>query len=185
MIAVILAAGKSERFKSLKQLAKFKDSTLLNHTIMQLEKLKSIEEIVVVLGHEMDLIKKSIISDSIKVIYNNNYHLGKSSSVQLALEYAQKSQKDLLLTLVDIPLVESRHYLSLIKIKNNKVVFASYNKTVGVPCIIPYKSIPILRKMTSEEGLKSYIKDYEKVAIPEAAFDIDTKEDLKSIIAGL
>jgi molybdenum cofactor cytidylyltransferase len=57
---------------------------------------------------------------------------------------------------------------------------------VGVPAIFSSRIFDELRNLSTATGAKQIIKKYapvvEKIPVPEAAFDIDTRADYESLI---
>ena len=68
---LILAAGKSTRMGTVKQLLPFKKSTLLNHCINQALQSKT-DSVFCVLGAYKELITKEIKHLDITVVFNSN-----------------------------------------------------------------------------------------------------------------
>ena len=61
--AILLAAGQSKRIpRENKLLKKFKGKILINHILNELIKSK-VKKIVIVLGHEYSLVRKSIMKN--------------------------------------------------------------------------------------------------------------------------
>ena len=88
---LILAAGKSSRMHSIKQLEKINNKTLLDIT---LEKAKRISPTATfcVLGANSDQIKQGITIENIELIENNNFEDGLSSSIISGIQYFRKQQ---------------------------------------------------------------------------------------------
>ena len=88
---LVLAAGKSSRMESIKQLEKINRKTLLDIT---LEKVKSIfnDTIFCVLGANADKIKQEISTENIKFINNKKFETGLSSSIVAGIQYFKEYQ---------------------------------------------------------------------------------------------
>jgi len=67
---LILAAGESKRMGTVKQLLKWKNTTLLGHTILVSEELNL--KTFAVLGANYERIKNSINHYSIQILHNEN-----------------------------------------------------------------------------------------------------------------
>ncbi|NQW26555.1 MAG: NTP transferase domain-containing protein, partial [Flammeovirgaceae bacterium] len=77
---IILAAGKSARLGSPKQLLSYRDKTLLQHSIdTALESQASL--ILVVLGSEKDTIEKELNQSQIFILENSSWESGMASSI--------------------------------------------------------------------------------------------------------
>ena len=97
---LILAAGCSTRMGQSKPLLDWYGQTLIEYQIKIFNYL-SIEPIVI-LGFQSEMIQKKIKNLNAKIVVNQNYSQGKSSSVLLGIN-SLKSNSDLLLLSVDQP----------------------------------------------------------------------------------
>ncbi|WP_339660373.1 nucleotidyltransferase family protein [uncultured Polaribacter sp.] len=185
---LVLAAGKSSRMKSIKQLEKINNKTLLDIT---LEKIKSIcsDDIYCVLGANADIIKNEITSENIQFIENKNFESGLSSSIISGINYFNDKElkfDGVFILLADQPAIESAYLASLITLfqEHKDVIIASnYGKKLGVPAIFPERYFSELLVIKGDKGAKEFINQRkEEVMYPESTtnfFDIDTKEDLE------
>ena len=75
--AILLAAGKSKRLRSENKLIKkFKNKSLINHSLFALHKSK-VDKIVIVLGHQHKEVKKVIKSNKKNIfVLNKKFRLG-------------------------------------------------------------------------------------------------------------
>lgn len=188
---LVLAAGKSTRMNSIKQLEKINDKTLLDIT---LEKMKSIfsDSVFCVLGANIEFIKKEITIKNINFINNKNYEDGLSSSIIAGLHHFKKNNlvfDGLLIVLADQPAIELSYLklmTSLFEKNNTKIIASNYGKKLGVPAIFPKVVFKELFLIKGDKGAKDFInKRKEEVVSVTAAvnlIDIDTQEDLKNYI---
>ncbi|ARV16878.1 nucleotidyltransferase family protein [Polaribacter sp. SA4-12] len=185
---VILAAGKSSRMNSIKQLEKINNKTLLELT---LEKVKSIfsENIFCVLGANADKIKSEINIKNVEFITNENFENGLSSSIITSLNYF-KSKKlhfdGIFILLADQPAIETSYLeamLHLFQTNDDIIIASNYGKKLGVPVIFPEKHFSSLLLIEGNKGAKEFInKRKREIICPQQTtnlFDIDTKEDLQ------
>lgn len=185
---LVLAAGKSSRMNSIKQLEKINNKTLLDIT---LEKIKSLysDAIYCVLGANADKIKHEIISENIEFIENKNFESGLSSSIISGIHYFNDKLlkfDGIFILLADQPAIESAYLESMIALfqKHKDVIVASnYGNKLGVPAIFPEKYFADLLSIKGDKGAKEFINQRKsEVLCPESTtnfFDIDTKEDLE------
>ena len=178
MIVAVLAAGESKRFGSPKQLSTFKEKSLLQTT---LENLPECDEVCLVLGAYKDEIQKNLVLEGLTILENKNFKNGLSTSVKMAMDYAQEKNQDLLITLGDLPLVTKDNYQDLINQMTKEPVFSGFKDTHGPPVVIPKERMVFSKYLDGDKGLKNLYMDFEVLPMPAAGFDIDTLEDLNKI----
>jgi len=176
LIAVILAAGKSTRFGCCKQTYLLDGKPVILHAI---ESIYPLMEINVVVGHEENKVRSVLPNYVSQIIKNQDYENGLGTSVQLAVDCAKAKKEDLLLTLADLAFVNKKDYKKLIKSYSGKAIYSSFGPNYGPPCIIPFHLIERMPKLGKNKGLKSIIKNFDKVSILNASKDIDFKKDIK------
>ena len=101
---ILLAAGLSTRMGTPKQLLPFGNSTMIETVIDNLLQSK-LGEVIVIIGHQADLIRSTIKSEPIQIIFNPNFYDGMLSSVQCGIRSVSKSSSAFAITLVDQPLI--------------------------------------------------------------------------------
>jgi molybdenum cofactor cytidylyltransferase len=111
---LILAAGESRRMGQPKALLPLNGHTFVQNLIEILSQFCG--EVVVVLGHNPEPIRRAI-GDSATVVINHNYSLGQFSSMQTGLRALPASIDGLLFTLVDHPAPLPSTVLSLISME--------------------------------------------------------------------
>ena len=79
--AILLAAGESRRMGRPKQLLEWQGKALLLHVLENLIN-SSADEIILVLGHEAEQIRKRLPEFQIKIVINPNYERGMASSLR-------------------------------------------------------------------------------------------------------
>lgn len=188
---LILAAGGSSRMGSPKQLLKWKNSNLLGHIISNAKHLKP-EEIIVVLGANVDLIKPEIEQKEVRIVINQDWENGLGSSISAGVNHIIKSKLDidgLLIMLADQPLIEYDHYLNLIihfTPDNMAIIATKYNDgNLGVPALFDKSYFKDLTNLSSDFGAKQLISKYAKNVISneneKSRFDIDTPEQYQNL----
>ena len=190
---VILAAGESKRLDYFpKQLLKFNEKTLLrNATENALS--SNADLICVVLGANFEKLKSEIEDLPLEIVVNENWSEGMASSLQKGLRKLLEIEPELhavCITLCDQPLINSQIINQLIQefqTDDSPIIASEYAETIGVPAIFGSSFFDELLNLKSSEGAKKVIMKYlnlvKKVSVPEAAFDIDTKEDFESFLA--
>jgi len=187
---IVLAAGASARMKQPKQLLEFEGKKLLRRAVETA--VESVyEPVIVVLGANSELIKAEIEELNVEVVYNENWQNGLSSSIKTGIEKLLEAAPEIsacIITLADQPLVQSHHLNKFAEefcLTNKAIIAAEYNETLGVPAIFPREIFADFNELSGDKGAKPIIEKHREnlsvIALPEAAFDIDTAEDLRGM----
>lgn len=184
---LVLAAGKSSRMNTIKQLEKIDSKTLLEVTLDKVKPISS-DNVFCVLGANADKIKRAISIENVTFILNKNYEIGLSSSIISGINYFKKKQLNfngVFILLADQPAVEINYLKSMLILfqKNDgKIIASNYGKKLGVPVIFPEKYFKDLLLIKGDKGAKKFINDKKDETICSELqtnlIDIDTKEDL-------
>ncbi len=186
---IILAAGESTRLGYPKQIAKYKEKTLLQLAIDAANGCNA-EKRVLVLGANRDEIKKTFSGASIPNIPNPHFAKGMSSSIKIGLEYMLRfDQPDqVIIMLCDQPFVDAKVLNKLIATQEKEgkgIVACAYSKTVGVPILFGKAYFDELMELKGDEGAKNIVLAHEHdlvtVSFPKGKVDIDTEEDLREL----
>jgi molybdenum cofactor cytidylyltransferase len=100
--AIILAAGESKRMGRPKQLLEWQGKTLLHHILENLISSNT-DEIILVLGHEAEQIRKSLPAFRIKIVINADHRRGMLSSLRQGLLAMDPKSDAFLVLLADQP----------------------------------------------------------------------------------
>jgi molybdenum cofactor cytidylyltransferase len=186
--AILLAAGESKRMGKPKQLMPLGKHTLLEQAIDNLLD-SSVDETIVVVGHQAEEIAKAIAGRPVKIVINPDYRQGMSTSIIAGLILADPRSQAVMLALGDQPLVASRTINQLIE------AFNSHNKGIAVPTYQGRRGHPIifgirykaeLLKLKGDIGGREIIRDHpdDVLMVPvdseSVVSDIDTREDYQS-----
>ena len=188
---IILAAGASTRLGRSKQLLKFQDKTLIQK--ISETALETGFQTVVVLGANAAKIKSEIENLPIDIVFNQVWQSGMSSSIVAGLEKSLEINPHLssaIILLCDQPFVTKEMILRLIEkqMRTEKAIVASeYKNTIGVPALFIKSKFAELLDLKGDVGARVLIKKYgdedlATISAPEAAFDIDTKEDYRKFL---
>ena len=184
---IILAAGASTRLGTPKQLLKFEDKTLL--TRIAETALSTDYPTIVVLGAYAGKIMSTIKALPVKILINKSWKVGVSSSISTGLETLRSDVSAVILLLCDQPFITSDTILRLVKRRKKtgkSIVASEYKDTIGTPALFTHEIFKELMELENDRGAKPLIKKYRDtrlatISAPEAAFDIDKKEDLNFI----
>ena len=179
---VLLAAGKSTRTTSMKQLYKIDGEYLIN---IQIQKLLNYGfEVVVVLGHNYEDIL-SILDKRVEVVLNENYEKGMFSSVKSVFNLLNVER--FLFCHVDRPIADKTLFEALIRTDYHVGVAYCCEKKAP-PILIDY-SMKERLLATKEKRLDYWIEslqevDYIVVDDEKIHFNANSDEKLKEYFKG-
>jgi len=196
MISVILlAAGQSKRMNGENKLIKEIDGIpLIKHAVKNILG-STIDELIIVVGHEKEIIENIIDKNKkTKFAYNKNFSDGIASSIKIGLSEVSKKTKNFFISLADMPNVNQNIYNKLIKAKNNynmklkpenrkEIVIPTNDGKDGNPVLFSIFMKPEVMKICGDIGAKEIIEN-NKTKILRVPFggdgvilDFDTKDD--------
>jgi len=183
---IVLAAGKSSRMKTPKQLVKIGNNFLLEFI---LSKAKAINKnhVYCVLGANDSHIRREISSSNVHFIYNASFNEGLSSSIISGVSEIemQRNYKAVLILLGDQPAIEKEYLNAMIALfskDDSKIIASAYKGKLGVPAIFPKSYFSKLKNMSGDFGAKEMLyKNSDVITLnkPTNFIDIDTEEDLQ------
>jgi molybdenum cofactor cytidylyltransferase len=194
MIAgLILAAGESRRMGRDKALLAYHGRTFLE-TIVHHLTAAGIEKVTVVLGHHAETIRAAVDLSPARVVINQDYRRGQTSSLQLGIEAAAADQPDgIILCLVDHPAI-SRQVIATLKEQFESsrppVLIPTHKGERGHPVIISQVLFPELLALPPEEPANTVIRKYREttqfveVADPGVLIDVDDPETYERLVEG-
>jgi molybdenum cofactor cytidylyltransferase len=188
---IILAAGASSRLGQPKQLLLFEGETLLNRAVrVALE--TNCRPVIVVLGAHAETLQAELAATQARVVCNQGWNEGMSSSIRCGLQALEASDRQTIeaaiLMLCDQPFITSDIIERLVETfleHRSLLVVSEYEtdgvKTRGVPALFSRPLFAELMELSGAAGAKRVIAQHEKeatiIAMPEAAFDVDTADD--------
>ena len=183
---IVLAAGKSSRMKTPKQLVKIGNNFLLEFV---LSKAKAINKnhVYCVLGANDTLIRREISSSNVHFVYNAAFNEGLSSSIVSGISEIEMhpDYKAVLILLGDQPAIDKEYLDAMIALfseDNSKIIASNYKGKLGVPAIFPKSCFSKLKNMSGDFGAKEMLhtsKDVIALNRPTNFVDIDTEKDLQ------
>ncbi|MBS0232620.1 MAG: nucleotidyltransferase family protein [Proteobacteria bacterium] len=193
MAAVILAAGRSSRFKDgHKLLAEIDGTPIVRHVCTALA-ASNVDEIILVTAGADDFIAKAAGTGRWRTVENPNARDGLSTSLRTGLENISPEADGILVALADMPGIEPALVNALISAftaAETAIVFpASKEGRRGHPVIWPKSLFGALSSMTGDTGGKTILADHKNLwrAVPcenKGAFaDIDTRADFEAFTA--
>lgn len=186
---IILAAGDSRRYGSPKQLALWNGKTLLQHAVTQAKAVNN-GPVTVVLGAHAETIKANLPNRDIQVVSNRDWQEGIASSIRARIAALPNKAEAALILLCDQPMIPKATLSALTeRWRQNPVsiIASRYNGTHGVPAIFPRPFFAELLELKGDRGAKQVINAHperlETVPVPEAGIDIDTPENLHTLLS--
>ena len=163
--SIILAAGMSKRMKDRnKLLLQYGELTILEKTINNLSR-SNINEIIIVLGHDSNNIKRALKQIKFKKVFNEYYSDGIASSIISGLKAINNSAKGVMICLGDMPQIKTSSYNLLIEkfytsFNEKKIILPTYNKKKGNPIILSSFYFNFLYKLKGDKGARDIIEKY-------------------------
>ena len=174
IIAIILAAGESQRMGSPKALLKINGKTFVRH-IIDVYSTTNVEKIVIVIGAHAQEIKKELLGLNVTVAVNKNYNTGQLSSIITGIEVTKAFHPDgVLIHPVDHPLISAGVINSLVVKFNespNLIVLPSFKGKRGHPVLFSTKLFDELKNAPLEIGARSVVWSHSNEVI-----EVETEE---------
>ena len=191
--SLVLAAGGSRRLGAPKQLLRIRGRTLLSRIVHAAEAVTP-GRVVVVIGADA-LRMRSLIRrhhPGTHSVDNSRWAQGMAGSLQVGLSVLPPRVTAVLLLLSDQPAVGEASLRRLIhawRRRPGKAAAAAYAGVVGVPAILPRTLWKDASRLRGDEGARKLLRLEETparaVQMPEAAWDVDTPEDLRRLQDGI
>ena len=159
---ILLSEGQSARMKGENKLIKEIDGMpLIKHAVKNIL-ASTVDEIIIVLGHEKDLIKNTVgVNKKIKFIYNKDFKKGISYSIKTGLNHVSKKSDAFFISLGDMPNVNQNIYNKLIKsrLKYNKKLKPQHKKEIVIPTFEGKHGNPVLFSKFMKDKVMSVKND--------------------------
>ncbi len=188
--AVILAAGKSERFGQPKVLQTFLGEPFVSRIIHRLRD-SGVRNVSLVLGHNAgEYIPQIPQSGFPYIVINKNYELGQFASLQVGINSVNNNIDGVMLTLIDCPHISSEAYQMVMSESTNypeKIIIPTYQSKGGHPVYLPAWFFPKIRNADPSDNLRNLFRDHHssihRFEVPDEGItqDIDTPEDLAKL----
>jgi len=186
---IVIAAGNSSRLGQPKQLVEIAGINLLQKTVNIAQRLSKTS--VCVLGYNADRFEMKLHLADCKILVNKNWPQGMGSSIACATKFFEKKVNAVMILLCDQYRLTKVDYDQLVEqwqTKPDKIIASQYfdkkTKMVieGAPAIFPKRYFAALMTL-KEKGARDILRKNQEqimtVLLENAAFDLDTEDDLK------
>ena len=158
--AILLAAGQSKRMDGENKLIKkIQGSPLINLSVKNIL-TSSINELIIVLGHQREIIEKFIDkNEKIKIVFNKNFENGMASSIKSGLSNLSKETEAFFICLGDMPMVNKDTYNLLIKSRNkNEIIVPTFKGMQGNPVLFSKSVKEKIMNIQGDVGAKKILE---------------------------
>lgn len=183
---VVLAAGASRRLGRPKQLVRVDGVPLVVQAVSALAPHCD-RGVICVVGAGGDEVCAVLDGLDVTVVDNPEWSEGIAASIRCGVARVPADARSILLALCDQPRVRSADFARLVTAgcaAPTSVVAAGYGKGYGVPALFPVAYRDALMALRGDCGAKGIIAGAAPrrvVAMPDAAFDVDRREDLQQL----
>lgn len=183
--AIILAAGESKRMGSPKMLLPFRNKTVIE-TVIENVMAAGLEDVILVLGAEMDKIRKFTEKYPVRHCHNENYKSGMLSSVRCGFAFLPAGCRATLVMPGDQPMIKPKEIIRVMEAYRDSgkgLVMPVYKKKRGHPLMVDARYFEEVQEIPEEEGLRRlsviHPDDVSEVKTDDSGVlnDIDTRED--------
>jgi molybdenum cofactor cytidylyltransferase len=189
---VILAAGGSRRLGRPKQLLSVLGEPLLRRVVRMAADVQP-DHLIVVLGSSAYDCVPVIKDCGVDIVVNPFWESGLAGSIRLGVERAEgQGASSVLLLLADQPWLNSEvigRFLDRVNGQTDVIISARYDGILGAPMMFGSDWFPQLKNLEGDQGARNLVaKEGGRVEVidwSEGALDLDTPEDLDSMMRGL
>ena len=158
--AILLAAGQSKRMNGENKLTKeIQGIPLIKHSVKNIL-FSSIDELIIVLGHQKEIIEKLIDkNEKIKFVFNKDFESGMASSIKAGLNNLSDNSEAFFICLGDMPMVNKKIYNHLISYRKKKdIIVPTYNNIQVNPVLFSKSMRPSIMTINGDIGAKKILE---------------------------
>ena len=182
--AILLAAGQSKRMGAFKPLLPFGKKTVIECCIDYLRE-GGVEDIVVVLGHRADEVRKRLEKHDVSFAFNPDPNSEMGASVAAGIREHPETAKETLIALCDHPAVPASVVSTLIDSWTNgaRLVIPTWRNRGGHPVLVDLRFKSELLNLGASGGLRALFEAHPNEVLridvdsPFIARDMDTWDD--------
>lgn len=181
---VVLAAGAGSRMGRIKQLLPWQGSTLLEHCLKTLGRIKGVH-LHLVLGAHFEAITEACALQKypMVVLRNPNWQDGLASSLHVGIHHIAQRKTTfagVMVCLADQPFFTSDYYstmISLYKKKEHRIVATGYGQKSGVPAIFQMDDMAELLALQGDRGAQRIMQNHKDEMLVLDAGDMNQDMD--------
>ena len=185
-----MAGGASKRMGKINKLLAAVDGTALVRLVVATAIESDAAEVIVVTGHEADLVREILSGFDVRFVHNPHYPEGLSTSLRAGIGAVSNNHSGAVVLLGDMPLVSAGIVNALIEQfqadKEETICQPSVDGRPGNPVLWPRAFFPEILDIWGDNGARQLLERYadrvSKVEVGDAGihFDIDTPDDLNA-----
>ena len=182
--AVVLAAGRSQRFGANKQLQVLNGQPLVRHAAA-LARAVCGKNTLLIVGHEWRRVVAAADQQCQFVAINEDYGDGIGTSIAVAAKSLAHTADCMLILLADQPLISEDHLNALLSAwsgDDQEIVATAFAGTQGPPVLMPRAAFSELAMLEGDTGARKLLEnpDFQLTTVwfDPAAVDIDSPDDL-------
>lgn len=186
---LILAAGGSTRLGRPKQLVKLGGRPALHIVLANAVSLAG-NAVTVVLGAHASELSQLFAHSPASMIVNRDWEEGLASSLRCGVAALPPGCEAAMIVLGDQVAVTAddlRRLAEAWRGDESRIAASAYGQQIGVPAIFPYWCFSGLMELRGDRGARGILERHRerltRVAMPNAAVDLDTPEDLAALTA--
>lgn len=188
--AVILAAGASARMGRPKLLLTYQGIPLLQRAVNAAVR-GGCDDVVVVLGANREEYLPALQGTTARLVHNPDFAHGMSGSIRVGIEALGDGTQAAVIMLADQPFIDAGIVHDLIqtyRASGKKIVASTYGGVRGVPVLFDRALFLELLLLEGDQGARQVMGTYpDHIAAveipPDAARDVDTPNDARSLLA--
>lgn len=185
---IILAAGRSARLGTPKQLLELDGRPLLQHVVDAAEK-GGLDEVIVVLGHEADRISAALrLSPGLRVVVNPSFLEGQSTSLRAGLGATDPASTAAVVLLGDQPRLTAamiRKVVESFQRDDRPIARAVFGGVAGHPVVLARSEWAMLDSLQGDVGARAFMDAVDEVNLvdmgAEPLEDVDTWEQYERV----
>ncbi len=188
VVAILLAAGRSERMGAFKPLLPFGKTTVIRSCLQSLREA-GVEDIVVVLGHRAEELQENLGDLRLHFALNPDATSEMSASIACGLRELPPDARAALIALTDQPAIPPDVIRAIVNkwTLGEKLVVPEFQGRGGHPVLVDLRFREELLNLDSSGGLRSFLKAHQEqvrrlpVNSPFIARDMDTWDDYRAL----
>jgi molybdenum cofactor cytidylyltransferase len=184
--AVVLAAGGSSRLEQPKPLLRFRGRPLVLYAV-EAALAAGLDPVTVVVGHASEEVRRALDISPVRVVENQDWAAGQSSSLRLGLEDVEPGIEAVVFFLADMPFVSSATVRRLIerhRTRLSAIVAPASGGHRGNPVLFDRSVFPGLHSLKGDTGGRVLFDRFsvDEIACDESELmDVDTPGDVERL----